>query len=272
MYKGYVISEPRGICNFYKSYESYYLTTGRTSNEATKKIIRDKILSGRWVIDGADTESDWFPQVKSHVFISHSHQDEKAALMLAGVLKSKLGIESFVDSAAWGNYEDLAKVIYEKARIRYNYLSYEQSEKLKDSARTHAHCMLTKSLIQMMDRCECLLFLGTPSSMNMSNVSFTAETYSPWIYNEIEASRVLRRYKYPRGLVASNESVVCNAMDEAPSINVRYPLSLNHLIKLDLVDLFAWIATARSKVDMLATQLSNPYKYLDHLYNITLRN
>lgn len=273
MYKGYRFSLANELLSYYGLGADGYKRIGRTEKNVAQKVIQEKILSGMWVIDGAGTESEWFPQLKKHVFISHSHKDEDAALLMAGVLKDRLGIEAFVDSAAWGCYRDLADSLYASALRGYHYLSESQKTILKSSATEHAHCMLSKSLIQMMDRCECLIFLDTPASVGLRNITADGRsTSSPWIYTEIEASRLLRRYKYPRFVVkAANESLKSFAVDEALRVQVVYPLNLEHLDKLSPQMLLQWVANAEEKKRRLADDQYRPYKLLDELYANTVR-
>lgn len=273
MYKGYQFSMANELLSHYELEADRYKRIGRTEKDVAQKVIQEKILSGTWVIDGAGTESEWFPKLKKHVFISHSHKDEDGALLVAGVLKDRLGIEAFVDSAAWGCYRDLADSLYASALCRHHCLSESQKTMLKSSATEHAHCMLSKSLIQMMDRCECLIFLDTPASVGLRNITADSRsTFSPWIYTEIEASRLLRRYKCPRFLEkVSNESLRSFAMDEAPRVQIVYPLNLGHLEKLDPQMFLLWVANAEEKKRRLADDQYRPYKLLDELYANTVR-
>ena len=273
MYKGYHFSMANELLPHYFLRAEEYKRIGRAQKEVAQKVIQEKILSGKWVIAGDKTESEWFPQLKKHVFISHSHKDEDAALLVAGLLKDRLGIDAFVDSAAWGCYRGLAKCLYEVAKRGYPNITSQQDTQLRMSATEHAHCMLSKSLIQMMDRCECLMFLDTPASVGLHNINIAgSSTFSPWIYTEIEASRVLRRYMYPRSMLkAANESLRSFAMDEAPRVQVVYPLNLEHLEKLSTQMLSQWITNAEGKKYQLADDQYRPYKLLDELYVLTER-
>ena len=273
MYKGYRFSVASELLSRYAQSAGKYKQIGRDQKEMAQKVIKGKILSGEWVIDGEGTEADWFPQLKKHVFISHSHKDEDAALLMAGMLKDRLGIDAFVDSAAWGCYRELAKSLYEAARRCHANLSSYQEDLLRSSATEHAHCMLSKSLIQMMDGCECMFFLDTKASVGLNNIGTSGySTFSPWIYTEIEASRVLRQNKYPRALLKlANESLMYFAKDEAPRVQVEYPLNLGHLEKLSTQMLSQWIMNAEGKKYQLADDQYRPYKLLDELYVLTER-
>lgn len=268
MYKGYHFSMANELLSRYAHRLEVYEQIGRDQKDKAQKVIQEKILSGKWVIDGEGTESEWFPQLKKHVFISHSHKDEGIALLVAGVLKDRLGIDAFVDSAAWGCYRELAECLYAVAKRGYPRIALQHDAQLRMSATEHAHCMLSKSLIQMMDRCECLIFLDTPASVGLRNID-TAEcsTFSPWIYTEIEASRVLRRYKYPRSVrKVINESLRSFAMDEAPQLEVVYPLNIEHLGKLSPQAFLQWVTKAEEIKRCLVDDQYKPYKLLDELY------
>lgn len=268
MYKGYHFPLANELLSRYAHRLEVYEQIGRDQKDKAQKVIQEKILSGKWVIDGEGTESEWFPQLKKHVFISHSHKDEGIALLVAGVLKDRLGIDAFVDSAAWGCYRELAECLYEATRVRYISLSSPQKDLLRSSAAEHAHCMLSKSLIQMMDRCECMFFLGTKASVGLNNIGTSDySTFSPWIYTEIEASRVLRRYKYPRSVrKVINESLRSFAMDEAPQLEVVYPLNIEHLGKLSPQAFLQWVTKAEEIKRCLVDDQYKPYKLLDELY------
>lgn len=62
------------------------------------------------IIDGTKLQENWFPtKQKFDVFLSHSHNDEKLAICLAGFLKEKLDLDTFIDSCLWRYSNDLLK-------------------------------------------------------------------------------------------------------------------------------------------------------------------
>ena len=70
-----------------------------------KKIIEDKIgsfIGENGSLDGSKMQTNWFPQIKVDIFLSHSHKDEKLAIALAGWLKKTFGLTTFIDSCVWG--------------------------------------------------------------------------------------------------------------------------------------------------------------------------
>ena len=249
-----------------------FVLKGKASRQDLRDAIGTKIASGKWVLSGSDIESNWFPKLMNHVFISHSHQDEDLALALAGALKCWMGLDAFVDSSVWGYYADLQKLIYQKVTSLRGEVYGAQRTELENSIVSHVHCMLTKSLVQMMDQCECLIFLNTPSSIGIRDVRGTSqETYSPWIYTEVEVSRFLRTHKDPRRPKKQNfsESVEKVAMDEAIRDIISYPLNLDHLGKVGSDGVWKWICAGYKAVRGESNMLRKPFVALDQLYEQT---
>ena len=249
-----------------------FVRKGKASRKNLRDDIGAKIASGKWVLSGCDIESNWFPQLMNHVFISHSHQDEDLALALAGALKYWMRLDAFVDSSVWGYYADLQESIYQEVTSLRGEVYGAQRLELENSIVSHVHCMLTKSLIQMMDQCECLIFLNTPSSIGIRDVrGISQETYSPWIYTEVEVSRFLRTHEDPRRPKKRefSESVEKVAMDEAIRDIISYPLNLDHLGKVDSDGVWKWICAGSQAMSTESNSLRKPFVALDKLYELT---
>lgn len=247
-----------------------FVRKGKASRKNLRDDIGAKIASGKWVLSGCDIESNWFPQLMNHVFISHSHQDEDLALALAGALKYWMRLDAFVDSSVWGYYADLQESIYQEVTSLRGEVYGAQRLELENSIVSHVHCMLTKSLIQMMDQCECLIFLNTPSSIGIRDVRGTSqETYSPWIYTEVEVSRFLRAHEDPRRpkMRKFAESVEGLAMRTRDIIS--YPLNLDHMTKVDTDGVWKWICAGNKAVRAESDLLRKPFVALDKLYELT---
>lgn len=244
-----------------------FVAKSKAQRGVIENEVKSKVMSGKWVINGADVESNWFPKIQNHVFISHSHQDEELALGVAGALKTWLNIDAFVDSSVWGYYVDLQKSLFSAVKSRsVNGLTKEGVLELWNTCATHVHCMLSKSLIQMMDQCECLLFLNTPASIAIQDIKANGScTYSPWIYTEIEASRMLRTHRDPRrprrGLIKESGA---NGMDAGIECLVEYPLNLDHLTSISTQDVCSWIRDGYNVAKETAT--GGPFAALDVLY------
>lgn len=276
MYKGFDVALDatqfrRKVTNTKAGLWDGFVLEGKASRKNLRNAISTKIASGKWVLSGSDIESNWFPKLQNHVFISHSHQDEDLALALAGALKHWMGLDAFVDSSVWGYYADLQKSIYQKVVSLRGEVYGEQRAELENSIVSHVHCMLTKSLVQMMDQCECLIFLNTPSSIGFRDVKgMSQETYSPWIYTEVEVSRFLRTHEDPRRpkMRKFAESVEGVAMDEAIRDIISYPLNLDHLGKVDSDGVWKWICAGNNAVCAESDALRKPFVALDKLYEM----
>src|SRR5256885_1298762 len=79
-------------------------------NREEVRTSLEAFLNGK-IVDGTKLTDHWFPTVNADVFISHSHKDEEQAVKCAGWLKSKLGLNPFIDSCVWGYADNLLKQI-----------------------------------------------------------------------------------------------------------------------------------------------------------------
>ena len=176
--------------------------------------------------DGTEIKEDWFPQVKAHIFISHSHKDEPLAMALAGWLYKTFGLTAFIDSCVWGYYIDLQKKLEEL------FSSEGNDENAGIDSASHAYIMLAMALAQMIDNTECLFFLNTPNSITPD--SFRSRTISPWIFSEIGISRIIRK----RSPEEHGKLLAEATTRERPRI--EYTLQMEHLPKIEVSDLTTW--------------------------------
>lgn len=128
------------------------------------KLELNKFALSQNTLDGDAIMSNWFPKIQADIFISHSHDDEKYVITLAGFLNEKFGLRSFIDSCVWGYLVELLKEIDNRfySTGRPGSYSYEKRNYLT----SHVHMMLSISLMKMIDPTECLLFIDTPNSLN----------------------------------------------------------------------------------------------------------
>lgn len=180
--------------------ESFFIAGQKTYNSIKKRTLSNLIeLIDKKIIDGNALQDMWFPEEfmnnEKFIFISHSHADEKLAIKLAGYLNQTFGIYSFIDSCVWHNGDDLKKQLNDCDYNGYNIchscgcdgFSYNLS---------CVHMMLSSALAKMIDKCECIFFLNTPSSINLNK-----KTESPWIYYELNIADLVQKRKKVESLL-----------------------------------------------------------------------
>lgn len=165
-----------------------------------KPIIKDSIYQAiKGEIKAETIIENIFPDEKPHIFISHSHKDEKVATRFANFIYENFGIISFIDSMFWNHLKDPTRQLHEKyCKIKgsssYN---YDTSNKLLE----HMHSMLSISLLNVMHNSDCVLFIDSENSVYPSSVSYPPEysdniTISPWIFNEISYANILKEKRH----------------------------------------------------------------------------
>lgn len=220
-------------------YESeFYYQRGLAKFETNKNTVEKalKTFAGKdGVLLGTQLQSNWFPQVGADIFISHSHQDRRMAITLAGWLQENFGLRIFVDSCIWDYADELLKLIdnyfcLNPSRETYSYEKRNQST-------SHVHMMLSTALNMMIDNAECLFFINTPSAIYTTEM--ISKTKSPWIYNEISLSQIIRKRK-----LSEYRGEITKAFSKggrlAESEMINYELNLGHLQNLTARDLDNW--------------------------------
>ncbi len=208
------------------------------------------------VLDATKLAENWFPEIKADVFISHAHADEPNALACAGWLESSFGLTSFIDSCVWGHAEKLLKIIDNDLCRNDDKETY--SYELRNRSTSHVHMMLAASLSNMIDRCECIFFLGTHNSITSEEA--VQRTKSPWIMYELRTIHTTRRVKPARvELVIENFSEGLSKSAKA-AWEASYLVSLESLPKLSADQLNDW----RSQCDSLGLSGN---KTLDYIYD-----
>ena len=215
-----------------------------------EKLLRSVTEDATFSINGNEIEDIWFPKDAGHyhVFLSHSHNDKDLAVSIAGILKQKMNLDVFIDSLVWGFRDQLVRLLYDKTGRLNDTVS---------SIYAHVDCMLTKSLVEMMDSCECLLFLNTPQSVSIKDA--VRHTHSPWIYAELEASRFLRRHKDEARrdrLVVGYVTLSEKEASAMPNISYEIP---EHLSKISYAQFSRWMTYSRGRKNFDA---------LDKLYQL----
>ncbi len=83
MYRGFNLKFPEG-----KNLFTHSLVEGKKLYEQKESLVKSfldnfKNINGR--LDGSKLQANWFPPVKSDIFLSHTHKDKDQAIALSGL-------------------------------------------------------------------------------------------------------------------------------------------------------------------------------------------
>lgn len=202
----------------------------------------DRLAAKGDVIDGDILEGAWFPQGDFDVFISHSHVDRNMALALSGALQCYFGLKVFVDSCVWNCRDRLIEKIRELSGNDPTRPC--RNPKDEDAIVSHADMMLNCSLLRMVDSCECLMFLGTPRSIDRHKLA--DKTFSAWLYSELTISKFIRtivpeRHRNRRRLLNESQTPAMDSFD----LKISHGADLEHLSSLTSDVFVSWARAAQ---------------------------
>ncbi len=236
---------------------SYYIKEGKEVLKSDLNVIHKNLQEYLMDTDALSADKimdDWFPSIDANVFISHSHKDKKLAYGLAGFLKSKFDIKSFIDSSVWGYANDLLKLIDEDYSVLLKYpdgsVTYDYNK--RNFSTSHVHMMLNDALMKMIDKIECIIFLNTPNSIVFRDGKDKTFTDSPWIYSELLMTQLLRKKElkeYRKNIIEESLSY------RADELSILYEVSIDNLCELRFNDL-----------KNISAIKGEPYKNLDRIY------
>ena len=272
MHRGYIIVDESFEAKFKRTVRDYssLIETGMSRYEG---VLNNNILSFKDK-DGylrADViQANWFPLIDVDVFISHSHNDLKLAIAFSQWLKDIFGISSFVDSCVWGCAYELLKLIndeYNSLNKRSQLYEYEGCM----YAASHVYMILSRALASMIDRTECLFFLSTSNSLRNQYEEEVidwevAETASPWIYSEIEMTRLIGKKEIGEQREQREQRRAQDRFYSDP-LRVNYPIETEHLTEIGWEQLSLW--RAKWIIGGISKQKRPASKALDLLYACT---
>lgn len=247
----------------FEDFEDFYEIGKRSFNKHKRTVTRtiDNFMNVNGSLNGDKMQSAWFPQINADIFLSHSHADENLVIAFAGWLKNTFGLKVFIDSCIWGYSKDLQKIIDDKYsrndNMKYNY------DKVLYAA-SHVHMLLNTALTQMIDNCECIIFVNTPNSVKPEEV--VNKLVSPWIYSEIGMTKLIRKKELKEYRI---QPIFEDDRSFSDKLNIEYNLNTDHLTQLSIDDLFDWEKKYKSFSGYFQRELSNTNKNaLDFLYKI----
>jgi len=214
-----------------------YVSHGRGlhgQNKARVQSSLDSFKDREGAVIASKLSAEWFPGISANVFISHSHRDSALAVGLAGYLDRELGVSSFIDSCTWGYSEEILKILDDEYCYQPTLDSYSYDKRNKSTA--HVYMMLVAAITQMLNACECVMFLNTPQSIVPGDSIGGQTTESPWIFAEIAMTKLIqtRSPKDHRRMLKSEAAL-------RESMRIRHPVTLGHLEKLSVADLNQWV-------------------------------
>ena len=229
---------------FIKHLKMNYKEIGKILFNDQRNIIKSdleefKNMEGQLL--GNQIIKEWFPKIKADIFLSHSHQNKDFVIGFAGWLYEEFELTSFIDSTVWGYANDLLKIIDDKYSLRPESRTYSYNK--RNYSTSHVHMMLSTSLMNMIDRCECVIFVNTPQSFTpLTDINDKGITLSPWIFSEILMSEMLRIRK-PHRLKLAMDNVTASSESRnyiSESLQVSYAINMRHLTPLSISQLLEW--------------------------------
>lgn len=266
MYKGFCINKSsisvaltNYLVNDARKLEFRKVRSGLDTKQDDVASRIAKILKGdaKGIIDGEALQNACMPTTNDQydIFISHSHTEENAAKDLAAYLKMRYGLRCFVDGFVWGSCDKniLRPIdeIWSWQTPKKESFSYEK----RNYSTSLVHAMLSMALLEMIDKCECCIFIKPTSDLIVSGIEDC--TTSPWIYEEIMMFNKVWKRK-PDRITRCTESFSASASKPV----VRYKLDLSNMPMLKATHLQKIIGT-----DEYSVKYSKAYRWLDDMYD-----
>lgn len=253
MYRGFNLTIENEL-----DFHLLYHKAGLEIFEKLKKSVQPKLkeyILPEGTLNGNKIMEDWFPEVKSHIFLSHSHRDLKNAIYIAGAFYTEFKILTFIDSAVWGYSNELLKIIDDKYCKNTIGETYDYNS--RNYSTSHVHLMLSSALNKVIDNCEVIFFLNTPNSVTIKSI--IEKTNSPWIFSEINTTKIIRKDtpNRLRKLTKMFSSTIMLNESQKSQLRIEYELELSHFTDLNLYQFNRW----------LKSNASNPNEALDELYS-----
>lgn len=263
MYRGFNLEVAED--DYLKFYKQDISSLGSRILEEQKSTVNKEIntfCDKDGCIDASKLGADWFPEIEADIFLSHSHKDEKIAIFLAGWLYKNFELETFIDSCVWGYANKLLNEIDNRYCLNPVRKTYDY--KMRNLSTSHVYMMLSTALASMIDKTECVFFLNTPKSITFDDTIKTnkTKTLSPWIYNEITMTKLIRTNKPPR-IIDRDKKLFEETLAYLSDLTFRYDVDIDHLKDINFDNLKKWELEYSNKKPNV-----DKYDSLDILYDI----
>ena len=239
--------------DFYHSELKDHLSKGKELYNQFKdesQLALKRFIFDNEEIDGSALKDHWFSISKADVFLSHSHKDEDEVIAFAGWLYNTFGLTSFIDSCSWGYCDDLLRQIDNK--YCHDVTSNTYNYKLRNYTTAHVHVMLSTALTEMIDNCECIIFINTPNSIGthyeLENIkNGHQQTKSPWIYHELSMTSMLRQQPLNRKRNVLVYGALLESANQAPEVWYGVDKYLRNMITLSDKHIKKWVEHSEYK-------------------------
>lgn len=271
MYKGFNLTLTRADEMGFMGVSSQNLELYSSGINKIRSNLLDRVSSNidltdeTGIIDVTKLKNNWFPENNYDVFISHSHNDLLIAKRIACWLKNEFDINAFIDSTVWGYSNDLLKKIDDDYCVlskneKTGLITYDYNK--RNYSTSQVNLILSSALHDMIDSCECIIFLNTENSISVVN-TINNKTNSPWIYDELQTTRLINK-KLPKRLLREEElrhsGYINKSSNKMPSFQHDVTQELTKLSKITVKDLVSWEQKWNS------TQNNGKHTPLDLLY------
>lgn len=234
-----------------------YSIDSRSVLERVQNVIMAASQDG--VVNADILKEGFFPTAfrkRYQVFISHSHKDIDLVKRLANVLYARFGVRCFVDSMVWENMTDLLKALDEQY-CRRPLCGYDYNKRNMSTA--HVHAMLSIALLEMIEQCECCIFVQSENSiipsLKLKGISDEDKTFSPWIYEEINYMNMLQPHLSQRLIKlfsVLDESERTDYIEQmVPSLPIAHGINLDKFTEVKSKDLPYILSEGKSWLDIL---------------------
>lgn len=169
----------------------------KTKKAIFKKSIRQLIQPEQGILNGSTIKDVYFPSTtldgfRYDFFISHSHKDEEAAIILATWLETYYDCSCFIDSLVWKSADELLKEIDDRYCFRKYTKTYDY--KKRNFTTSHVHAILSMALLDTIKKSKYCIFIESDESISLEN-GLRKKTFSPWLYEEIKFMSIFQPKK-----------------------------------------------------------------------------